>query len=97
MCTVGRAKDSPDLAPFGSPAPAGLPSCYRLHRLDLEIPVLEILLIGVDRGQKLNVIRTVNPSHRNFGYTVAPCFGDAVITIDHVEEPGRDFGEQNRP
>ena|ERR1700722_4891050 len=88
MRTAGRTKDSPDLAPFGSPAAAGFPWCYRPHRLDLGIPVLDILLIGVDRGQKLNVIRAVNSSRRNGGHTVAPCFGDAVIIVDHVEEPG---------
>lgn len=59
--TEGGTKDSADLAPLGSPAARGLPWCYRLHRLDLRIPVLGILLIGDDRGQKLNVIRAVNP------------------------------------
>ena len=88
MCTERRTKDSPDLAPLGSLAAPDLPWCYRLHRLDLRIPILDILLIGDDRSEKLNVIRAVNPSRQNGGHTVTPCFGHAVITIDHVEEPG---------
>ena len=75
------------------PAAAGNDSYGVVH---LGVPIFNVLLVGVRRGQKWQVLGTRNSVGGDPGHAISPCLRESVMPVDEVVTAGSNLREDHR-